>query len=142
MIVEPNYRGFRIEVNAIAEDSALDGLLKVDHPDPLCSLIVESIVGVEVSAASEAPVEVVAGVEAAATVLARAERARSCGAPRPQSSAATLGPSFDHLIRPQQQRRRDGQAKRFGGFEIDRQLELRCSTGRSPGVAPLKILST
>jgi hypothetical protein len=32
---------------------------------------------------------------------------------------------FNHLIRPQQQRRRDGEVKRFCGLEVDHQLELR-----------------
>src|SRR5215467_7542263 len=31
---------------------------------------------------------------------------------------------FNDLIRPQQQRRRDGEAERLGGLEIDDQLEL------------------
>src|SRR5262245_14880406 len=31
---------------------------------------------------------------------------------------------FEHLIRPQQQRRRDGEAESLGGLEVDRQLEL------------------
>jgi len=106
--VEPNYRGFRIEVNAIAENRALDGLLKVDHPDPLCSLIVEGIIGVEVSAAWEAPVEVVAGVEVDVLASAQVEPARSCAAASFRGFAGIRGSSFDHLIRPQQQRRRDG----------------------------------
>ena len=33
------------------------------------------------------------------------------------------GPSLDHLIRSRQQRGRDRQAKRLGGFEIHDQLE-------------------
>ena len=32
---------------------------------------------------------------------------------------------FDDLIRPQQQRRRDGEAERLGDLEVDDQLELR-----------------
>jgi hypothetical protein len=32
---------------------------------------------------------------------------------------------FDHLIRSEQKRRRDGQAQRLGGLEVDHQLELR-----------------
>src|SRR5262245_24697528 len=31
---------------------------------------------------------------------------------------------FDDLIRPQQQRRRDGEADRLGGLEVDDQIEL------------------
>jgi hypothetical protein len=34
-------------------------------------------------------------------------------------------PLLDHLIRPLQERRRDRQAKRLGGLEVDHQLELR-----------------
>ena len=53
------------------------------------------------------------------------------------------GPSLDHLIRPLQERRRDGQAEGLGGLEVDDELELvGCSTGRSAGFAPLRILST
>src|SRR5262247_979890 len=32
---------------------------------------------------------------------------------------------FNHLIRPQQQRRRDGEAEGFGGLEVDDEFELR-----------------
>jgi len=35
---------------------------------------------------------------------------------------------FNNLIRPQQQRRRDGEAERLGGLEVDDQLELRSLT--------------
>ena len=52
------------------------------------------------------------------------------------------GPSLDHLIRPLQQRRRDRQAERFGGLEVDHQLELGgLLTGTSAGFAPFRILS-
>src|SRR5262247_4141899 len=34
------------------------------------------------------------------------------------------GPSFDHLIRPLQERRRDREAESLGGLEVDDQLEL------------------
>src|SRR5688500_7770079 len=33
--------------------------------------------------------------------------------------------SLDHLIRPPQQRRRDREAERFGGLEVDSEVELR-----------------
>src|SRR5262245_6831661 len=33
--------------------------------------------------------------------------------------------SLNNLIRPQQQRRRDGEAERFGGLEVDGEVELR-----------------
>src|SRR6266404_5040112 len=45
-----------------------------------------------------------------------------------QLRTALTGPPFswiDHLIRPLQERRRDGQAKRLGGLEVDDQLEPR-----------------
>src|SRR5687768_15533096 len=35
--------------------------------------------------------------------------------------------SLDHLIGPRQQRRRDGEAERFRGLEVDDELELRRS---------------
>ena len=42
-----------------------------------------------------------------------------------QPSLECLDPSLDHLIRPLQERRRDRQAERLGGLEVDHQLELR-----------------
>ena len=42
-----------------------------------------------------------------------------------RGSASGIAPSLDHLIRPQQQRRRDRQAEGLGGLEVDDQLELR-----------------
>ena len=33
--------------------------------------------------------------------------------------------SFDHLVRAQQDRLRDRQTERFGGLQVDDQLELR-----------------
>jgi hypothetical protein len=44
--------------------------------------------------------------------------ARFCDAPNPQHSVANLAPSLNNLIRPQQQRRRDGEAERLGGFHV------------------------
>src|SRR5262245_36565036 len=35
------------------------------------------------------------------------------------------GPLRDHLVRPRQQRRRDGQSESLGGLQVDDQLELR-----------------
>jgi hypothetical protein len=34
------------------------------------------------------------------------------------------GPSFDHLVRPQQQQRRDREAERLRGLEVHDQIEL------------------
>jgi len=49
---------------------------------------------------------------------------------------------FNDLVGALQQRLRHGQAERLGGFQIDDQLErVGCSTGRSAGLAPLRILS-
>jgi hypothetical protein len=46
------------------------------------------------------------------------------------------------VIRPPEHRLWDRQAERPGGLEIDNEIELRgCSTGKSPDLAPLKILS-
>ena len=39
--------------------------------------------------------------------------------------ARTSIASLDHLIRPQQQRRRDGEAERLGGLEVDDEFERR-----------------
>src|SRR5215469_10553492 len=41
--------------------------------------------------------------------------------------------SLDHFIRPRQQRRRDRQAKRLGGLEVDDQLEGRRLLDRQIG---------
>src|SRR5262249_33664090 len=46
----------------------------------------------------------------------------------PHLSASVRGRGhdlLDHLIRPQQQRRRDGEAERLGGLEIDDEIEFR-----------------
>ena len=51
--------------------------------------------------------------------------------------------SSNHPVRPRQHVRRNRQADLLGGFQIDDELELvGCSTGRSAGFAPFKILST
>ena len=48
---------------------------------------------------------------------------------------------LDHLIRPQQQRRRDRQAERLGGLEVDDQLELgRLLDGEVGGLRALEDL--
>jgi hypothetical protein len=51
--------------------------------------------------------------------------------------------SLDHLVGGYRQLVRDGEAERFGGLEIDHQLELvgDCA-GRSAGFVPRKIRST
>src|SRR5438034_831754 len=51
-------------------------------------------------------------------------------APRTESPTQShretfAGSSFDDLIRPQQQRRRDRQTERLGGLEVNHELELR-----------------
>ncbi len=52
------------------------------------------------------------------------------GAPKPLDPVPSFGmgghdrpPSLDHLIRPRQQRQRDGEAKGLAGLEVDHQLE-------------------
>ena len=53
-------------------------------------------------------------------------------------AATWCGPSLDHVIRPLQERRRDREAERLGGLEVDDQLEL---TGLLDGeVARLRAL--
>src|SRR5438093_12143788 len=50
--------------------------------------------------------------------------------------------SFDHLIRPEQNRLRNCQADLLRGFKIDNELELhRLLDGSSAGFAPFRILS-
>ena len=49
---------------------------------------------------------------------------------------------LNDLIRPQEHRLRHRQPERFGSLEIDDQLDfVGCSTGRSAGLAPFRILS-
>src|SRR5215470_13199175 len=45
-------------------------------------------------------------------------------APPPCQRGTRGGPSLNDLIRPRQHRRRDGQAERLGGLEVDDELEL------------------
>ena len=48
--------------------------------------------------------------------------------------------SFDHFVGAAQQRRREGDAKHFGGLEVEDQLELRrLLDGKSAGFAPLRM---
>jgi hypothetical protein len=47
--------------------------------------------------------------------------------------------SLDQLVRPPQQRRRDGQPERHGGLEVDDQLELgRLLDGQVAGLGALE----
>jgi hypothetical protein len=63
-----------------------------------------------------------------------------CAAP---GDSRTRAGSFDDLIRPQQQRRRDGEAEGLRGFEVDDELEFRrLLDGEIGGLGSLKILST
>src|SRR5262249_9391235 len=56
-------------------------------------------------------------------------------------SCAALSALFDHLIRPQQQRLRDRQAKRLGRLQINHQLELgRLLDGQVGGLGALEDL--
>ena len=51
--------------------------------------------------------------------------------------------SLDDPVGAQSQGLRDGKTQSFGGPAVDDQLERRdLFNGRSPGLAPLKILST
>jgi hypothetical protein len=45
---------------------------------------------------------------------------------------------FDHLVDDRQQRFRDGKAEGLGGFHVDSFVD--CTTKRSAGLAPLRIL--
>ena len=51
--------------------------------------------------------------------------APSSGAAGSPNSVGPGGLSFDHLIRPLQERRRDRESEGLGGLEVDHQLELR-----------------
>jgi len=63
----------------------------------------------------------VPAVAGAAPALAWAEPVPSCVEAILRDFGASRGSSFYYLIRAQQQRRRDRQAERFGGFEVDDQ---------------------
>src|SRR5262249_60804762 len=65
------------------------------------------------SAMSRRPTGCQGSGESTASDAARAEETEAIGYPL-----------FDHLIRPQQQRRRDGEAEGLGGLQIDDELEL------------------
>jgi hypothetical protein len=57
--------------------------------------------------------------------------------------SARSEPLLYDFIRPRQHRGRDRQAEGLVGLQVDDELELgRLSMGRSPGLAPLRILST
>src|SRR4030095_716482 len=59
-------------------------------------------------------------------LLAAARRGAAWRLPRGAAHRGRcVGPSFDHLVRPLEQRRRDRQAERLRGLEVDYQLELR-----------------
>jgi hypothetical protein len=61
----------------------------------------------------------------------------------PRAGTTGACSSFNHLVGAQQERLRNGQAECLGGREIDDEIEFGgCSTGRSPGLAPRRILST
>jgi hypothetical protein len=54
--------------------------------------------------------------------------------------ALFLAHSFDHLVGDGQQRERNGKTERFGGLEVDGQIDLvTCWTGKSAGFSPLRI---
>ena len=68
----------------------------------------------EISAAWAAQAEAAAGAEAAEPALSWAEAVRSCGEANLRGSGEIRGFSFEHLIRPQQERRRDRKAEGVG----------------------------
>jgi hypothetical protein len=53
------------------------------------------------------------------------QRAAQRRAPASRSAGSGGGPLLDYLVRPRQQRWRDREAERLGGFEVDDELELR-----------------
>src|SRR6185369_2298985 len=60
-----------------------------------------------------------------APATAPRQRAARRGSPPPCQRGTRGGRSLNQLICPPQQRRRDRQAERLGGLEVDDQLELR-----------------
>jgi len=92
-----------------------------DRPEKITPAVCHRL---EISAAWAVRVEAARDDEAAGPALPWAEAARSCDEASPRDSAAILGFSLEHLIRPQQQRLRNREAESFGGLEVDDQFEL------------------
>jgi hypothetical protein len=60
--------------------------------------------------------------------------------PIPDSCSAASSVLFDYFIGAREKGRRNRDAKRFGGLEVNRQLEFRrLHTGRSVGLSPLRM---
>src|SRR6476660_6805188 len=57
-------------------------------------------------------------------LIASAKRLLQQNRPEPDSCSAANGRSFDYLVGERKDFRRDVEAKRPGGLEVDRQLEL------------------
>src|SRR5258705_8948227 len=80
------------------------------------------------------------------TTAARTTLSPATSKPRGQLKTALTNPPFswiDHLIRPQQERRRDRQAEGLGGLEVDDEVEpIELLNRQISGVAVLRILAT